>query len=265
VTIDFSCTIGPWAFRRLEVTTVEGTRKALRREGIDRAVVSSLPAVLYKNPHAGNEALAEELGDASPFLIPFAVLNPSFPGWREDLMRCVDHLGMRGLRLYPNYQRYSLRSRETKELVRAAAWLGWVTCVSVRLEDERFHHWAMKVPPTPVAQIAQLALDVPEATIVLTGGSHPDLQAFFRAVGDAPNAYAELGWVKSPLEAVKSCVDEFGAERLLMGTSFPFDVPWCGTEKVRRADLPEGAKAAIMGGNASRLLGQPLTASRRSR
>jgi predicted TIM-barrel fold metal-dependent hydrolase len=255
MTIDFSCTIGPWAFRRLQVMTAEGTRRALRREGIDGAVVSSLPAVLYKNPHAGNEALCEEIGAGSRFFIPFAVLNPSFPGWREDLRRCAEDLGMKGLRLYPNYQRYSLRSREARALVRAAAKLGWVTCVSVRLEDERYHHWAMKVRPTPVAQIAQLALDIPEATIVLSGGSHPDLQTFFRAVGDAPNAYAELGWVKSPLEAVKTCVEQFGAERLLMGTSFPFDVPWCGTEKVTRADIPDSAKRAIMGGNAAELLG----------
>jgi len=255
VTIDFSCTIGPWAFRRLQVTTAEGTRKALRREGIERAVVSSLPAVLYKNPHAGNEQLAEELGGPSRFCVPFAVLNPSLPGWREDLRRCAQDLGMRGLRLYPNYQRYSLRSRETKALVRGAAKLGWPVCVSVRLEDERFHHWAMKVKPTPVAAIARLALDLPQATVVLSGGSYADLGAFFSAVGDAPNAYAEIGWVKSPLEAVKACVQQFGAERLLMGTSFPFDVPWCGTEKITRADIADEAKQAIMGGNAARLLG----------
>jgi len=257
--LDFSCTLGPWAFRRLPITTAEGTRKALRREGIGRAVVSSLPAVLYKNPHAGNEQLFEEIGPRPRFFIPFAVLNPSFPGWREDLRCCSEEFGMKGLRLYPNYQRFSLRNRETKALVRAAADLGWVVCVSVRLEDERFHHWRMKVKPTPVAQIARLALDLPDVTLVLSGGSQPDTQAFLRAVGDAPNAYAEIGWVKSPLEAVRTCVDEFGAERLLMGTNFPFMVPWCGTEKVTRADIPEDAKRAIMGENAARLLGLAVT------
>ncbi|MGQ9733332.1 MAG: amidohydrolase family protein, partial [Candidatus Zipacnadales bacterium] len=82
-----------------------------------------------------------------------------------------------------------------------------------------------------------------------------ELATFFAAVGDAPNAYAELGWVKSPLEAVRTCVEQFGAERLLMGTNFPFDVPWCGTEKIARADIPESAKQAILGENAARLLG----------
>lgn len=254
MTVDFSCTIGPWAFRRLPATTADEVCKALRREGISRAVVSSLPAVLYKNPHAGNEQLIEELSPESRFFIPFAVLNPHFPGWREDLRRCAEDLGMRGLRLYPNYQRFSLRSRETRALIRMAAELRWPICVSVRLEDERFHHWAMKVKPTSIGAIAKLVAESPEATIVLSGGSYADLQAFFRAVGDAPNAYAEIGWVKSPLEAVKTCVEEFGAERLLMGTNFPFDVPWCGTEKIRRANIPDTAKRAILGGNAAKLL-----------
>lgn len=257
--IDFCCMIGPWAFRRLAATTAEAVRGALRREGINRAVVSSLPAVLYKNPHSGNEQLFEEIGADPRFFIPFAVLNPEFPGWQEDMRRCSEDLGMRGLRLYPNYQRFSLRSRATRAMVRAAAELGWPVCVSVRLEDERFHHWAMKVKPTPAEQIARLAVENPGVTIVLSGGSYADLQAFFRAAGDAPNAYAEIGWVKSPLEAVKTCVEQFGHERLLMGTNFPFDVPWCGTEKIRHADIPEKAKQAILGANAAKLLGRVRT------
>lgn len=252
--IDFCCAIGPWAFRRLPVTTADGCRKALRREKIDRAVVSSLPAVLYKNPHEGNVQLIEETGRASRTFIPFAVLNPMFPGWEEDLRRCREDLGMRGLRLYPNYQGWSLRRTEARALVRAAVGMGWVTVVSVRLEDERFHHWRMKVKPASVAEAARLALAVPEATVVLSGGSYPEIDTFLRAVGDALNAFAEIGWVKSPLEAVKACVDRFGAERLLFGTNYPFDVPWCGTEKIRRADIPETAKTAILGGNAERLL-----------
>jgi predicted TIM-barrel fold metal-dependent hydrolase len=122
------------------------------------------------------------------------------------------------------------------------------------LEDERFHHWAMKVKPTPVAHVADLVLRFPDVPIVLSGGSYADIAAFFRAVGDAPNAYAEIGWLKSPLEAVATCVAGHGVERLLLGTNFPLMVPWCGTEKVRQADIPEAAKRAIMGENAARLL-----------
>lgn len=255
MTIDFSCTIGPWAFRRLPVTTAEGTLKALERESIDRAVVSSLPAVLYKNPHEGNVQLIEEIEAHSRTFIPFAVLNPEFPGWEEDLRRCAEDLGMQGLRMYPNYQRYSLRKRPARDLVAAAGRMDWPVCISVRLEDERYHHWRMKVKPTPVRDIAALAMRLPSANVVLSGGSYADLKLFFQTTGDATNTFAEIGWLKSPLEAVATCVAEFGAERLLMGTNFPLMVPWCGTEKVRQADIPEAAKAAILGGNAARLLG----------
>ncbi|MGQ9733191.1 MAG: amidohydrolase family protein, partial [Candidatus Zipacnadales bacterium] len=157
------------------MATADETRHALKREAITQAIVSSLPAVLYKNPQEGNVQLVEEISQRSRFFIPFAVLNPAFPGWREDLRRCAEELGLKGLRLYPNYQQFSLRSRETKALVQAATELGWVTCVSIRLEDERFHHWRMKVKATPVDQLGRLVLDMPEATIVLSGGNYAEL------------------------------------------------------------------------------------------
>jgi uncharacterized protein len=252
--IDFCCAIGPWAFRRLPVVTAEECRRALKREGIGRAVVSSLPAVLYKNSHEGNVQLAEEIAAHGAIFAPFAVLNPMFPGWREDLRRCREELGMRGLKLHPNYQGWSLRRREARALVAQAAAWGWSVAVSVRLEDERFHHWRMKVRPTPARDVAALALAIPEATVVLSGGSYAEVQEFLRLVADAPNAYAEIGWVKSPLEAVRACVTEFGPERLLFGTNLPFMVPWCGSEKIRHAEIGEDAKQAILGGNAARIL-----------
>ena len=49
-------------------------------------------------------------------------------------------------------------------------------------------------------------------------------------------------------------MQQFGVERLLFGTNFPFQVPWCGTEKVRRAAIPASVRRALMGGNAQRLL-----------
>ena len=257
MTIDFSCAIGPWAFRRLPVTTATDARRELKREGIDLAVVSSLPAVLYKNPQEGNLGLAAEVGKRSRVWVPFAVLNPMFPGWEEDLRYCAEGLEMKGLRLYPNYHGYQLRRREARALVRAATELGWPVQVSVRLEDERYHHWGWQVKPTPVAHIAKLAADLPEATVILSGGSYADIRAFFEAVGDRENTCAELGWLKSPLEAVKTCVGEFGAERLLLGTNYPLMVPFCATEKVTRADIPAAAERAIMGGNAARILGLP--------
>ncbi len=253
--IDFCSAIGPWAFRRLQATTADDCKRELRREHIDMAVVSSLPAVLYKNPHQGNFALMEEIGRKSDYFIPFAVLNPMFPGWEDDLRRCAGNLEMRGLRLYPNYQGYDLASAEARQLVGMAASEGWATQVSIRLEDERFHHWGWMVPPTPVDAIAQLALDVPDARIVLSGASYGEMKAYYDAVGDAPNAFAEIGYIKSPLEAVKECVAEFGVERLLLGTNYPMMVPYVGTEKVTRADVPDDVKQAIMGGNAARILG----------
>ncbi len=44
-------------------------------------------------------------------LIPFAVINPTYAGWEDDLKTCHEGLGMRGLRLYPGWHNDRLSTR----------------------------------------------------------------------------------------------------------------------------------------------------------
>ncbi len=254
VTIDFGCNLGPWAFRRLPATSPGQILALMDACAVEQAVVGWLPAVLYRNVHEGNEELAEAVGDQAR-LVPFATLSPAFPGWNDDLARCADALGMRGLKLYPNYHCYSLAAGEADALVEAVACLLWPVMIYVRLEDERGHHLRMQVEPTPVDEIAALAQRFPAATLVMANGTFAEIERLFELLGGTTErVFAELGYLKSPLEAVATCVRRFGAERLLAGTNLPLMSPAPGVEKVRRAPISEAAKAAILGGNAARLL-----------
>ncbi len=63
------------------------------------------------------------------------------------------------------------------------------------------------------------------------------------------------------VEVLRGLVDFVGAERVLLGSDYPFDMgverP---TEIVRALQLPAEDEAAILGGNAKRLLGQEIPA-----
>jgi aminocarboxymuconate-semialdehyde decarboxylase len=58
-------------------------------------------------------------------------------------------------------------------------------------------------------------------------------------------------------QVLRGLVDFFGAERVLLGSDYPFDM---GTERpaeiVRALELPADEQAAILGGNAARLTRQ---------
>jgi aminocarboxymuconate-semialdehyde decarboxylase len=70
-----------------------------------------------------------------------------------------------------------------------------------------------------------------------------------------------LDTVVHDVEVLRGLVDFVGAERVLLGSDYPFDM---GVERpaeiVRALQLPAEDEAAILGGNAKRLLGQEIPA-----
>src|SRR5437867_2330120 len=96
------------------------------RARIDRAVVLSASSITYRNPQAGNEEVAAEIRSHGDRLTGFAVLNPVYAGWRDDLKICREQFRMRGLRLYPCWHNYHLTDSACLEMVHRAADLGMV-------------------------------------------------------------------------------------------------------------------------------------------
>ena len=118
--IDANAYLGHWPFRRLRYNDADGLLRLMDKKKIDRAVVSSIGSIFYRNCHEGNIELAEQVNEHRDRLIPFGTINPTYPGFLEDLRRCHEDLGMVGVKLYPNYHAYSLRDPRTLELMQAA-------------------------------------------------------------------------------------------------------------------------------------------------
>ena len=122
--IDVNAYLGHFAFRHLRYNTAEELLKLMDEKEIDKAIVSSASAITYRNAQSGNEELFEEVKGHEDRLIPFAVINPAYAGWEDDLRMCHE-LGMRGLRLYPKWHNYNLTDICCIELIEAAVERGW--------------------------------------------------------------------------------------------------------------------------------------------
>jgi aminocarboxymuconate-semialdehyde decarboxylase len=88
-------------------------------------------------------------------------------------------------------------------------------------------------------------------------GARPDCRA---DLPEPPTAYLKRVYVDSVVftpHQLKALVEAFGADRVLMGTDYPFDMgeydPVGHVASVE--DFDEKTRAAIAGGNAKRLLG----------
>jgi hypothetical protein len=249
--IDCNCDCGAYAFREYPQTSAAEVLAQARRFGITKMIMGSARAITFVSPQPANELLAMELAALGEnAIVPAAVLNPEYPGVLEDLQRCRE-LGFAALKLYPTYHSFDLTSHATVRLAEEAAALGWPVLVVLRVEDERHHHPLMKVPALPVESAITFARNVPDANVVLGMGSAPEVTAFLQGVA-RETVYAEVSYLKTPLNAMEELVKQVGSERLVFGSHLPFHYVQAAVAKVQEAALSEAQKAAVLWGNASR-------------
>ncbi len=249
--IDINTWIGHWPFRRLARATAGGLLKRMDRAGIDMAVVADVSAALYRNSHAANEELAAQVRRHRDRLLPVATLDPGFPGWREDLRRCAEELGMVGLRLYPQYHEYRLTDPEALELIDAASERGFVVQVPQRVEDRRTRHpW-------------DRARDLSGDEFLQALQARPQVKwMFLNALGLPVRAFPEARYVAdiSRLAAVlqrsmQAFLDKGGNDKLAFGTGMVFKVPDPALLKLELLDRGKRVRDRVAFRNAANLLG----------
>ncbi len=252
MTIDVNAYLGHFAFRRLRHNTAALLLELMDAKKIDKAVVSSAGAITYRNAHAGNEELAEEVRGHSDRLIPFAVINPFYAGWQDDLNICRGEFGMGGLRLYPKWHNYQLSSPCCRELVDAATERGMVVSIPIRVEDNRERSWLLNVPDVPLDEIVELVKAHPKARFILLNGLGYTGSPLGRKDNGLPANYAiELSRLSAVLgNEIGQLITNLGPERLMFGTGMPFNYPDPALVKLEVLDASEADKEKIRSQNA---------------
>ena len=248
--IDFNAKLGHWPYR--PVRGVEPLLREMDGLGIEKAVVSSLSAVHYFDPQQGNEELLRIAAPHRDRLVPFAVLKPQFTGAIEDLRRCVEEEGMRGLVLHPNYHRFALDAPQLASMMAYMAEQGLPVGVQTAMEDMRRQFDRLIVPDVALEALAEFIREYPRVSIVALGlkvgqpeqlGTPLPRNAFFDT-----SSYEKLG-------ELEAAAQRLGPDRILFGTNFPLLSPQANSAKIEAAELAPGAAEAIRRGNAAALLG----------
>ena len=250
--VDVNAYLGHFAFRRLRHNTAASLLELMDSKGIDKAVVSSAGAITYRNAQAGNEELAEEVRGHSDRLIPYAVVNPFYAGWQDDLKICREQLGMAGLRIYPKWHNYQLSSPCCRELVEAATEQGMVISIPIRVEDSRQRSWLLNVPDIPLDEIVELVKAHPKARFILLNGLGYTGSPLGRKDNGLPSNYAiELSRLSALLASeLGQLITNLGAERLMFGTGMPFNYPDPALVKLEVLDAGDADKEKIRSQNA---------------
>jgi len=261
--IDSNVHLFEWPFRKLKFDRAEALIAKLRRHRITQAWAGSFEAVFHKQLDAANRRLAEECRTSGAgLLLPIGTVNPAWPDWEEDLRRCHEQHGIRGLRLYPTYHGYTLDHPEFTRLLGETAKRGMLVQVALRLEDERVHHPAIDIPPVNAAPLLDALKKVPSARVQLINSAGPllgnNVSALVRDTRVAFDIAATEGnggvgrLIAGTNPSYRGAIP---ADRLLFGSHAPFFPCESALMKLFESPLSLEQLEQLMRANARRLIG----------
>jgi len=250
---DINTTIGHWPFRQVPHESPSELRALLRAKGITGAAVAHTHGLFYLNCHDANLELAQAISGHTGFFVGVATLNPMYAAWERDLPACREKLGLRALRLAPQYHGYQLGCPESLAIARAAAELALPVLVPHRVVDVRGRHWFDTEETVGFAHIAAFCEAVPETKVIVTEGSFDaDLVLTKDGSFRCPNLYLELSRARDGLCNLPAAI---AAERMLFGSGAPLKSISPALLKLELADADDLGKQQIAWGNAHKLLG----------
>lgn len=260
--IDINANVGHWPFKKLRHNTCELLLQRMNRYGVDVSVISNLNGIFYKNTQSANEELYDEIRSSKKFanrFVPFAILNPVYGGWKDDFKTCFTKMGMKGLRLYPQYHDYDVNEPPVIELVKMARDHNVPVAFTMRMIDSRQASW-MDLPRAKEwspRNYMPLLREVPDAKYL-----------FFNISNGIPLNADEKALLKRTdfmfdtsgrsIDVVRNFLQEYGKDRFAFGTQAPILDYLSGMLRVEYLNADEvtpAEKEMLRSGNAKRFLG----------
>lgn len=189
---------------------------------------------------AGNDGLLEAMARYPGRIGGYATANP----WRgqaalDEVERCLD-AGMHGIKLHISHTLLDYDHPRTIPFFELAVERG-VPVLIHSFDGGR--------------SVDRVAAQVPEATIIMGHMGGYQWPQGIEVASRHDNLYLEICCSCCEVGIVESAVAAVGAERVLFGTDLPLLDPCSSLFKVYDAAIDDEAKALILGGNMSRLVG----------
>lgn len=258
--IDINANIGHWPFNQTNCNTCKALLERMNKYDVDISVISNMNGIFYKDTQAANEELYEEIMSERKFhdrFIPFAIINPIYAGWKNDLNICSTKMGMRGIRLYPLYHDYELTDTPCIELVKGARDRGLIVAFTLRIVDSRLRSWMDINKEWNLKDVIPIVKEVPDAKyFILNAATNVQLNQvdtdLFRKsdimIDTSGKAISNLG----------NLLNRYGKEKFAFGTHSPILDYMTGMlriEALRESEADEQTKKLLRSGNAKRILG----------
>jgi len=254
--IDINVLLGRWPFMPMKYEGAEGVLTLMDRAGIDRAVITSLNSAFYYDYDIGNRETGEAFKQHPDRFIPFMVVNPNFPQWKDRLKECMERHGVKGIKLHPDHHKFSLLAEGAANLMDEARRLQLPVYIQTSLLDMRHHPGYCFVPEVPILEVAQAVERYPENTFIVGGGKHfsGSVQQLLKYAPNGNNYYIATDGLGGPFDCFERLVKQIASSRILFGTRTPILYAEALKLMIERSRISAEDKEKILGGNAAALL-----------
>lgn len=249
--IDTNAYLGHWPFRKTTYTTAAELDSLAQSMDVTHMIVSSLNAIFYKDVMDGNRELAEELAayQGKTKFLPFAIINPTYPAWEQDMKTCIHELGFCGVELTPTYHNYTL-ANEGIAAFKLAGELGVPVRVNCEFENIRQHS---HLDPTDMPTGADFTalLEAADTTLII-GSAFPYMYGdhFVELVKARKNVFFDF--VRLDDFATNSfpyVIELFGLSHLCFGSRSPLSYADPQFVKLRFSLKTDAEREAVLSEN----------------
>ena len=243
--IDFNCFTGNWPFYRVRYNTLEKLSQLHQRIGITGGFVSALEAIFYQDPYEAELALAKELKGTS--YRHAMILNPTLPGWKDDLRRALRDLDIKAIRLMPGYHSYLLTDPVTEEAAAAIQETGLPLLLTLRVVDDRAAY-GIRPRPIPDDEILAFLEQNPGIPTVLANIRLAQLKNYTHLFETRKNLFIDTSGFMAGLFPVEDAWPLVQGQ-MLFGTNAPLTEMQSIFHILNTAAVDGSAKEAILTGS----------------
>jgi predicted TIM-barrel fold metal-dependent hydrolase len=248
--IDVNAFLGRYAFRKLPGGSPASLLETMDRVGIDRAWLSNLSAILWKDPTEGNSVVYLAAAQQKRFR-PVPAVHPGLPNWKAVLEEAVQREAP-CVRADPSFYGMDPAGSDMRSLAGACGELGVPLMMAVRLEDGRQRHPRDQAPELTPADLRAIVRSDSKVRLIVT---HADRELIEQVhFGSTPQEAArilwDICWIWGPPEDYLALLlRTVGVERFTFGTGMPLRIPENSVAKLDLLELDPKDRALIEAGN----------------